>query len=443
MPRFSYLHHPQGSPSDLAYRHAGVAPTGPLPPRSTFLCTAGRRAPRFEALLLADTQPENDSELGYLRDDIIAGALGCGAAFGINHGDVVFDDLALYPRYLQILGATGIPWHHCPGNHDINSEARDDATSRETWKRVFGPRHYAFQHGGATFIVLDNVHYFGHNPGKPRSGRYCGLIGEQQLPSCATCWRTCPREQLVVLSMHIPLATYQDPSNPSDNTADRLALLELLAGRPHSVSFSGHMHLTEHHYLGADGDAVAHGPITITSSRPPPAAGGAARATGAASLRPTARTATPNGYHVLSVDGAHYTTRFVPAAGKASAQLRAVVDGPHRRNTATSTHARGTGAIALAESLGVRAGRECLRRGPSNARQLRNRRAGRPSRPDAPRRGQRPLRRSPVRGACIGSEAVGARGPLIPHMESAAPRGAAARHALRHGQSGRRIRPPT
>jgi len=39
-------------------------------------------------------------------------------------GDVVFDDLSLYPRYLQILGASGIPWHHCPGNHDIDSEAR-------------------------------------------------------------------------------------------------------------------------------------------------------------------------------------------------------------------------------------------------------------------------------------------------------------------------------
>ena len=39
---------------------------------------------------------------------------------------------------------------------------------------------------------------------------------------------------------------------------------------------------------------------------------------------------TPNGFHVLAVDGSAYTTRFVPAAGKAPAQLRAIVDGPHR-----------------------------------------------------------------------------------------------------------------
>ena len=39
----------------------------------------------------------------------------------------------------------------------------------------------------------------------------------------------------------------------------------------------------------------------------------------------------PNGYHVLEVDGAHYATRFVPAAGKAQGRIRAVIDGPSRR----------------------------------------------------------------------------------------------------------------
>src|SRR5262249_2047268 len=36
----------------------------------------------------------------------------------------------------------------------------------------------------------------------------------------------------------------------------------------------------------------------------------------------------PNGHHILAIDGAQYTTRFVPAAGKSSRQLRAVVNGP-------------------------------------------------------------------------------------------------------------------
>ena len=118
---------------------------------------------------------------------------------------------------------------------------------------MFGPRHYAFQYAGATFIMLDNVYYFGHNPGAPNSGRYCGLIGEQQLQFMRNVLANVPPEQLAVLSMHIPLVNYQDSSSAADNTIDRRALLELLSSRPHTVSFSGHMHLTEHHYLGADG----------------------------------------------------------------------------------------------------------------------------------------------------------------------------------------------
>src|SRR5437762_13131564 len=44
VPLFSYLHRPQGSPRDISYRHAGVAPTGALPAGIDFLSDARRRA---------------------------------------------------------------------------------------------------------------------------------------------------------------------------------------------------------------------------------------------------------------------------------------------------------------------------------------------------------------------------------------------------------------
>jgi C terminal of Calcineurin-like phosphoesterase/Calcineurin-like phosphoesterase len=346
VPSFSHLHQPQGSPRDVSYRAAGVAPTGALPAAIDFPLRRQESA-GFDVLLTADTQPENGAELAYLRDDIIAGALGSGAAFGINHGDVVFDDLALYTRYLEILGASGIPWHHCPGNHDMNSEARDDSGSRETWKRVFGPRHYAFQCAGATFIMLDNVHYFGYNPGSPKSGQYCGLIGRQQLQFVHNVLANVPADQLVVLSMHIPLVNYQDASSPSDNTSDRRTLLEMLSSRPHAVSFSGHMHLTEHHHLGADdgfnGPAPHHHHVLTAASGG--WWGGPKDSRGIPSA--DSQDGTPNGFHVLSVDGNHYTTRFVPAVGKGTGQLRAVVDGPHAQRARAAAYACG---VALAPS---------------------------------------------------------------------------------------------
>ena len=324
LPRFSYLHHPLGSPS--AQRHAGVAPTGPLPDSIDFALTRRTENARFEAILLSDTQPENETELAYLRDDILAGMIGSEAAFGINHGDVVADDLALYPRYLELLRPTGIRWHHCPGNHDLNWDAADDRHARETWKRVFGPRHYAFQYGHATFIMLDNVHYAGRHANASGNGSYAGRFGDIQLQFVRNLLQHVPHDHLVVVSMHIPLiASHHHGPTPADTTVDRRALLQLLSGRPHTLSLSGHMHTTEHHYLGADagfaGPRSHHHHILTAAS-------------GSWWCGPHDRRGipcadsvdgTPNGVHILSVDGSDYTTRFVPAAGKSSAQLRIVI----------------------------------------------------------------------------------------------------------------------
>jgi hypothetical protein len=346
IPRFSYLHQPNGTPADIPYRHQGVAPTGQLPSSIDFPLRRQDESTRFEALLLADTQPESEAELSYLRDDIIAGTLPIGAAFAINHGDVVSDDLSLYPRYLRLLGATGIPWHHCPGNHDMNSDARDDLHSRETWKRTFGPRHYAFQYAGATFILLDNVYYFGYRPGQPRSGTYCGRIGEEQLQFVRNVLAHVPPEQLIVLSMHIPLVTCLDPHNPADNTADHRALLDLLSRRPHTVSLSGHMHVSEHHQLGAEhgfngSDGHHHQVLAAASGS---WWGGPRDCNGVPSA--VCPDGTPNGFHILSIDGPSWSTRFVPAVGKGAAQLRVLIDGPRRKSAA-----RASGRHAHAGSL--------------------------------------------------------------------------------------------
>lgn len=318
VPQFSYLHHPDGTPARLNVRHAGVAPTGALPQSIDFGLIRADEKSQFEALLITDTQPQTHQELDYLRDDIIAGLIGRGAAFGINHGDVMFDDLSLYPRYLRLMGLTGIPWHHCLGNHDLNPEAEDDRYSRETWKRIFGPRHYAFQYASATFIVLDNVHYLGR-------GGYRGRFGEMQLQFVRNVLANIPADQLVVLSMHIPLLNATNPLDPAETTADRRALLALLSGRPHSVSFSGHMHTTEHHYLGSEHGftrAQPHHHHVLTAAS-------GAWWSGPLDRRgiPSADSAdgTPNGFHVLSVDGNAYTTTFIPAAEKTSAPHRVLV----------------------------------------------------------------------------------------------------------------------
>ena len=191
LPQFAYVHAPDGSP-DLGFRFAGVAPTGPLPASMDFGLRRKQETAQFDAVLFTDPQPESLNEVGYIRDDVVSMVNASAAAFGITHGDIMFDDLSSYPRYNRIVGTIGLPWFNCRGNHDMNLEAPDNTHAAETFKRVFGARWHAFQHGEATFLLLDNVDYLGTDPSRPNgSGKYRGYFGERQLGFVPTCWRTC------------------------------------------------------------------------------------------------------------------------------------------------------------------------------------------------------------------------------------------------------------
>lgn len=325
IPAFHHLHQPAGTPSRIGLRFAGIPASGSPPPSIDFPLRRSHETDRFEAALVADTQPGDMQELDYVRTDTLATVQALKPAFAISHGDVMGDDLSLYPHYREMIGETGMPWHHCPGNHDMNLDSPSHRHAFETWKREIGPTHYAFQHAGATFILLNNVFYHGAG-NAPRGQRgYRGLIGERQLRFVENVLRHTPREHLVVVSMHIPLVNFEDPASAADNTADRRRLLEILSRHPRTVSFSGHSHTTEHHYFGRESGftgAAPHHHHVLTA------------ACGSWWSGPRdhrgipvsdSRDGSPRGVHVLTVDGDAYVTRFVPTGLAASRQMRIMV----------------------------------------------------------------------------------------------------------------------
>jgi hypothetical protein len=137
---------------------------------------------------------------------------------------------------------------------------------------------------------------------------YRGRFGDDQLRFVANVLRNVPPEDLVVVSMHIPLTSFDDPDSAPDNTVDRSALLKLLANRPHTLSFAGHSHTTEYHYFGdREGFSrdVPHHHHVLTAAcgswwSGPPDVSGVPIA--------DSRDGTLKGFHVLSVDGNRYTT---------------------------------------------------------------------------------------------------------------------------------------
>ncbi len=319
LPRFYYLHRPSGSPRGM--RYPGIEPTGPLPASIDFPLIRSEEPSVFEALLFADPQPANEAELDYVREDVVNDLIGTDAAFGMTLGDILFDDLSLFPRYIRMLGRIGIPWYNVPGNHDMNFEAEDDRHALETFQAHFGPPYYSFEMGDALFIVLDNIAYRGTGASDPEdasgNGGYDARIGRRQIRWLAEELRHVPEEQLIVLAMHAPLLTAG-----GYGTEDLTELLALLAGRPNLYAVAGHTHTTEHVYLGEEegfaGPGAFHHHVLATVS--------GSWWSGPFDERgvPTSvqRDGTPNGYHVLEVDGARASVRFRAAGKPADHQMR-------------------------------------------------------------------------------------------------------------------------
>ena len=326
LPRFSYLHVPDGTPAALQLRFAGIPPTGPLPESIDFPLRRQEEPSKFDAILFTDTQPESLAEVGYIRDDVVVATAGVDAAFGITHGDVMFDDLSYYDRYNRIIGTVGLPWYNCCGNHDMNLEAPDNTHSRETFKRMFGARHSAFQYGGATVFLLDNVEYLGTDPAKPNGfGKYQGRFGADQLAFVRNVLANVPRDSLVVISHHIPLKTLAGRDAGTANTDNR-DFLAAISTHSNTVSFSGHTHTNEHWYFGESDGYTAGG----THHHHVLAAVSGSWWSGPFDERgiPVALESdgSPNGFHILSVDGAKYTTELVAARDPSRSQMRIALD---------------------------------------------------------------------------------------------------------------------
>src|SRR5579871_1640527 len=123
LPRFYRHHQPKGSPADLDLTFEGLAPTGPLPASVDFALRRQDEPKAFNAVLVTDPQPETGAEVDFIREDLIQALAGVDAKFGLTAGDIMFDDLSLYPRSNAIMGAIGLPWWNIGGNHDLNFEA--------------------------------------------------------------------------------------------------------------------------------------------------------------------------------------------------------------------------------------------------------------------------------------------------------------------------------
>ena len=306
LPKFYYIHKPHGSPEGLKY--AGIAPTGPLPESIDFPLIEQPEADTFKVLVFGDTQPYNMQEIEWLAHDVIEEVIGIDAVFGLSLGDLVGDDLSLFHPLNEVMATVGIPWYNVHGNHDMNFLATDDRYADETFERVYGPTCYSFDWGPVHFINIDNVHFYHDEENKPR---YLSEVGERQLTFVRNDLAFVPKDQLIVLSLHIPLTEMRDVKK----------LMNLLGDRAYTLSLSAHTHFQRDDFVGPEhgwhgNDSHHHHNHATTSGS---WWSGALDEIGIPHT--TMRDGAPNGYGIFTFSGNQYSIRFKAARRPADYQM--------------------------------------------------------------------------------------------------------------------------
>lgn len=219
----------------------------PLRPRA--------EADGLRALVLTDPQPSSETEAGYLERGLLA-RLGRrpDVAFGVTLGDIVYDRPDLFARVNALLGGVGVPWYSVPGNHDKALGTPDEAASIAAFESVYGPPTYAFHAGPALFVALDDV--------RPLGGpRFIGGLRPDQFEFLSNLLRVTPRDEWLVLMVHIPLFLPSPDSPPTFRAADRLRLFGMLRDRTHVLILSGHTHYQRHVEHGPDDGWAGAAPL--------------------------------------------------------------------------------------------------------------------------------------------------------------------------------------
>lgn len=205
---------------------------------------AGVARPALEVLVFGDPQPKSAVDVDYYRRDIVdplrASGEAAGAGLGLTLGDVVHDDLSLYPAMNAVTASLGLPWLHAPGNHDLDFDSSHDIGSLATFQGHYGPDTLAWEEPEASFVVLDNVVY---QPDQRPA--YVGGIREDQFAFIEAYLATARRDRLLVLAAHIPFFDAV-PGQETFRHGDRARLFGMLRPFPKVLLLTAHGHIQRH-----------------------------------------------------------------------------------------------------------------------------------------------------------------------------------------------------
>lgn len=227
-----YLNYPDGSKK---MKFMGVNPSGNLPTHIDFPLYPSNEPSLFKALFFGDPQPYSVKDIEYLKNDILAELHESKQySFATILGDIVGDNLNLYPLMQELFTTLKMPVYYVQGNHDMNYDVTHDSLASETFKANFGPKNVAFNYANVHFVVLDDIIYSGDT----LTRNYKEGFNEEAIRFLENDLKFVSKDKLIVLMMHAPFLG-ENLANPIVNL-DKI--MNILSSFPHTFSISGHNH---------------------------------------------------------------------------------------------------------------------------------------------------------------------------------------------------------
>ncbi len=258
-------------------------------------------------LLLADPQTQNDYEVERFHSETVpdisnlVNGYSDQPVFGLGCGDLMFDNLELFPEYEKAVDNMGIPFFQVLGNHDILFDVRSTEASYEVFYEYFGPAYYSFDVGEVHYVVLNDIFWHG--------GGYVGYLDRDQLDWLEADLARIEDGRTVVVSLHIPVLSKQYVRLGRDSPPTHIAVqnreeLYRLLEPFNAHILSGHTHEHEHVFEHGVHEHI-HGTVC-----------------GAWWSGPICWDGTPNGYGLYEVRGSELRWHYKSTGFDLDHQLR-------------------------------------------------------------------------------------------------------------------------
>ncbi len=289
------------------YRRIGAA-TASAPVRFV-LQRRAHAATKFHYLAISDPQVRNAYEVGRWQGEACADIRATadslardGEVVAVALGDLVFDNMALYPQYAASLAGMRMTTFQCIGNHDFDKRYASlshmphgtPVYAEQEYGRWFGPVNYSFNIGRVHVVTICNIDYAGQK-------HYTERVTSATLEWLRRDLSFVPKGTTVFLNMH---AAGWNSVEGDGNIRDAAALAGVLRGYRVHV-FCGHTHFFQN--------------VVVSDSLYQHNIGAACGAWWSGQVN---RCGAPNGYLVVAVDGDSVQWLYKATGRPAGYQLR-------------------------------------------------------------------------------------------------------------------------